>query len=116
MDKDMMTKVNDLLKAKGLRELSLDEMDKVSGGSTKQAPSDYTPFGGMNATDAGIVLQSIIDTKGVDVAVSFANEFWGHSPDWAKFIYASRDKDPGDYACQMIAKKSWESGHGGSGF
>ena len=32
MDKEMMGKVNELLKANGKRELSLDEMDKVSGG------------------------------------------------------------------------------------
>lgn len=32
MDKEMMNKVNDVLKAKGMRELSMDEMDKVNGG------------------------------------------------------------------------------------
>ena len=32
MDKKMMDKVNEMLKANGKRELSLDEMDKVSGG------------------------------------------------------------------------------------
>ena len=33
MDKEMMNKVNDVLKAKGMRELSMDEMDKISGGA-----------------------------------------------------------------------------------
>ena len=33
MDKEMMAKVNEVLKANGRRELSLDEMDKVSGGN-----------------------------------------------------------------------------------
>jgi hypothetical protein len=32
MDKDMMDKVNEAMKANGMRELSLDEMDKVAGG------------------------------------------------------------------------------------
>ena len=33
MDKEMMDKANEILKASGKRELCLDEMDKVSGGS-----------------------------------------------------------------------------------
>ena len=32
MDKEMLDKINEVLKANGTRELSLDEMDKVSGG------------------------------------------------------------------------------------
>ena len=32
MDKDMMAKINEALKANGRRELSMDEMDKVVGG------------------------------------------------------------------------------------
>ena len=32
MDKEIMDKVNEMMKAHGKRELSLDEMDKVSGG------------------------------------------------------------------------------------
>ena len=32
MDKDMMAKINEALKANGRRELSLDELDKVTGG------------------------------------------------------------------------------------
>ena len=33
MDKDTMAKVNEVLKEKGFQELSLDDLDKVSGGS-----------------------------------------------------------------------------------
>ena len=33
MDKEMMAKVNEILKANGRRELSLDELDKVVGGA-----------------------------------------------------------------------------------
>ena len=33
MDKEMMDKANEILKASGKRELCLDEMDKVSGGA-----------------------------------------------------------------------------------
>ena len=33
MDKDMMGKVNEAMKANGMRELSLDEMDMVNGGN-----------------------------------------------------------------------------------
>lgn len=32
MDKEIMDKVNEMMKANGMRELSMDEMDKVSGG------------------------------------------------------------------------------------
>ena len=33
MDKEMKVKIDEFLKAKGMRELNLDEMDKVSGGT-----------------------------------------------------------------------------------
>ncbi len=37
MDKDMMDKVNEAMKVNGKRELSLDEMDMVSGGFNPKA-------------------------------------------------------------------------------
>lgn len=36
MDKEMKVKIDEFLKAKGMRELNLDEMDKVSGGGDKK--------------------------------------------------------------------------------
>ena len=38
MDKEMKAKIDEVLKTNGKRELSLDEMDRVSGGSF---PADY---------------------------------------------------------------------------
>ena len=46
MKKEMMDKINEVLKAKGKRELSLDEMDKVSGGNmwTEMGYGEFTDF------------------------------------------------------------------------
>ena len=41
MDKEMMEKVNEVLKAHGKRELSLDEMDRVTGGQTCKRDGVY---------------------------------------------------------------------------
>ena len=44
MDKKMMDKMNEALKANGKRELSLDEMDKVSGGGKMWEEMSYNDF------------------------------------------------------------------------
>lgn len=36
MDKEMKVKIDEFLKANGMRELNLDEIDKVSGGGDKK--------------------------------------------------------------------------------
>ena len=36
MDKEMKVKIDEFLKAKGMRELSMEEMNKISGGGDKK--------------------------------------------------------------------------------
>ena len=47
MDKELMDKMNEALKVNGKRELSMDEMDKVSGGGLDY----YTLIDGTKATE-----------------------------------------------------------------
>jgi len=37
MDKEMMAKFGEMLNARGMRELNMDELGKVSGGDTREA-------------------------------------------------------------------------------
>ena len=67
MDTEMMKKINEIAKAHGRQELSLDDMDKVIGG---QGPS-Y--MGSIEDIDAYLeYLQAIVDAFGMDVAIGIA--------------------------------------------
>ena len=60
MDKEMMDKINEILKAKGKRELSMDELDKVVGGS-----ENYTA---EEERETNELYLSLARTFGFDVA------------------------------------------------
>ncbi len=112
MDKEMKAKIDELLKTNGKRELSLDEMDRVSGGSF---PADYR-INGYTAAEAGGMLQAVYDNLGLDVAEAFAIEFFGvKTNDWRKFMQASADLNAGYYAVDMIWNKAYNSRNGGFG-
>ena len=67
MDKEMLKKINEMAKAHGRQELSLDDMDKVIGG---QGPS-Y--MGSIEDIEAYLeYLQTIVDAFGMDVAIGIA--------------------------------------------
>ena len=108
MDKEMMGKVNELLKANGKRELSLDEMDKVSGGA-KEAPDDFRVCG-LTQLEAGRLLQAIVDTFGIDVAVDYATDTWVRTRDWRTYLEASKGRNEGYYAVFMIWGKIYHGG------
>ena len=110
MDKEMKAKIDEILKANSMRELSMDEMDRVSGGSF---PADYT-VNGYTAAEAGGMLQSVYDNFGLDVAEAFAIEVFGiKSNDWGKFMRASADLNAARYAVDMIWNKGYNSKNGG---
>lgn len=110
MDKEMKAKIDEVLKTNGKRELSLDEMDRVSGGSF---PADYR-INGYTAAEAGGMLQSVYDQFGLDVAEAFAIEVFGvKTNDWKKFMMASADLNAGRYAVDMIWNKGYNSSKGG---
>ena len=68
MDKEMMEKVNEVLKAHGKRELSLDEMDRVTGGQTCKRDGvyyiDLIGLGEFPLIAYGELLESIIKKQG----------------------------------------------------
>ena len=112
MDSEMKAKVEEFLKTNGRRELSMDEMDRVSGGSI---PADYR-INGYTVAEAGGMLQAVYDNFGLDVAEAFAIEVFGvKSNDWRKFMKASADLNAGYYAVDMIWNKAYNSKNGGFG-
>ena len=112
MDKEMQAKIDEILKANSRRELSLDEMDRVSGGSI---PADYR-INGYTVAEAGGMLQAVYDNFGLDVAEAFAIEFFGiKTNDWRKYMKASADLNAGYYAVDMIWNKAYNSKNGGFG-
>ena len=112
MDKEMKAKIDEVLKTNGKRELSLDEMDRVSGGSF---PADYR-INGYTAAEAGGMLQAVYDNFGLDVAEAFAIEVFGvKTNDWRGYMQASADLNAGRYAVDMIWNKGYNSKNGGFG-
>ena len=110
MDKEMKAKIDEVLKTNGKRELSMDEMDRVSGGSF---PADYR-INGYTAEQAGGMLQSVYDNLGLDVAVAFAIEVLGvKTADWEIYMKASAGRNEGYYAVNMIWNKGYNSSKGG---
>ena len=110
MDKEIKAKVDELMKDLGTRELSLDEMDRVSGGSF---PADYR-INGYTAAEAGGMLQAVYDNFGLDVAEAYAIEVFGvKTNDWRGYMQASADLNAGRYAVDMIWNKGYNSDKGG---
>ena len=112
MDKEMKAEIDEVLKTNGKRELSLDEMDRVSGGSF---PADYR-VNGYTAEEAGGMLQAVYDNFGLDVAEKFAIEVFGvKTNDWGEYMRASADRNAGRYAVDMIWNKGYNSKNGDFG-
>ena len=110
MDKEMKAKIDEVLKTNGKRELSMDEMDRVSGGSF---PADYR-INGYTAAEAGGMLQAVYDNFGLDVAVAYAIEVFGvKTNDWRGYMQASAGQNAGRYAVDMIWNKGYNSSKGG---
>ena len=114
MDKEMQAKVEEFVKSYGRRELSLDEMDKVSGG-TGSNDDPYEPrIAGMTEREMGSLLQAIVDSFGIDVAVDVALT-WVKTTDWRTWMEASKGCNEGWYAVGMIFEKFAKSGKKGGG-
>ena len=110
MDKEMKAKIDEVLKTNGMRELSMDEMDRVSGGSF---PADYR-INGYTVAEAGGMLQAVYDNFGLDVAEAYAIEVFGvKTNDWRNYMRASADLNAGRYAVDMIWNKGYNSSKGG---
>ena len=79
MEKEMMDKVNELLKANGKRELSMDEMDKVVGG--ENCLEYYVLADGSYITEGALTdsFRGLVPIVGYDVASVIFCEMTGLS-------------------------------------
>ena len=71
MDKEMMAKVNEVLKANGKRELSMDELDKVVGGY-------YVPNTDEERKQLIELAYALTDSYGFDIALDVFMETTGY--------------------------------------
>ena len=72
MDKDMMAKINEALKANGKRELSLDDLDKVVGGY-------YVPQTDEERKQLIELFYELTDSFGFDIAHGVFMETTGYT-------------------------------------
>ena len=91
MDKEMMGKVNELLKANGKRELSLDEMDKVVGGVDPEFEAQAYKLG-----------MTLVDAFPYDVAASVYCDMFGISQREAKNFATIGDASDKDKMSALI--------------
>ena len=70
MDKEMLAKFNEALKARGRQALSEDELDKVSGG--------VDTFGGMNESEMRDLFMSLTEQLGFDTAYKMFVDLTGY--------------------------------------
>ena len=71
MDKEMLAKINEVLKANGKRELSLDELDQVVGG----AGFGSSMFDTHEHVDAYCeIVDQIVACCGLDVAINWVQQ------------------------------------------
>lgn len=81
MDKDMKAKVDEIMKDLGTRELSLDEMDKVVGGSYSIKPDGKISINGqtpMTRDEFNNLMYAMADTYGIDMAIDFMKNQMGY--------------------------------------
>lgn len=80
MKPEIKAKVDEILKAHGMRELSLDDMDKVSGGwGSENYPHEIYLGGELydEATFNSVILE-VADSYGDDTALLFAQDLTGY--------------------------------------
>ena len=80
MDKEMMDKVNEILKKNGKRELSLDELDKVVGGETSAAMNSLLDDPEAVRSFVYDVIAPIDAVYGKDIVVTLLDEMF-HNPE-----------------------------------
>ena len=81
MDKEMKAKIDEILKANGKRELSMDELDKVVGGSYSIKPDGKISINGttpMTRDEFNNFMYAMAGTYGIDTAVDFMKDVMGY--------------------------------------
>ena len=81
MDKEMMAKVNEILKANGRRELSLDEMEQVVGGADFKYDGTYVYYMGIKETrdEFSSHIFDMAGSFGAGVTIGYLIELTGYN-------------------------------------
>ena len=106
MNPEIKAKVNEILKARGIREVSMDEMDKVSGGwGSENNPHEININGAQvdEATFNNMVLD-VMNSFGYDVALEVAQSLTNY-PFVAEGRHTSRKSAQGNM--EQVLKDFW---------
>ena len=111
MDKDAMAKVNEVLKANGKRELSMDEMDKVVGGTDVLVNGTVKSEG-----EVYDLAMAMVDSFGYDVAADAFCTMTGLDPYEIKRTRKGGCSDKENmqllvYRCMQIYDNIHDKGH-----
>ena len=104
--KELMAKVNEALKANGKRELSLDEMDKVSGGWGSENNPHEINIEGAKVDEATFnnLIMHVMDSFGYDVALEVAQDLTNY-PFVEEGRHTSRKSNKGNM--EQVLKDFW---------
>ena len=97
-----------------VQKISLNELDGLSGGAGSNDDPYEPRICGMTREEMGSLLQGIVDSFGIDVAVAVALT-WVQTSDWETWLRASRGCNEGRYAVNMLFEKFAKSGKKGGG-
>ena len=104
--KELMAKVNEALKANGKRELSLDEMDKVSGGWGSENNPHEINIEGAKVDEATFnnLIMNVMNSYGYDVALEVAQDLTNY-PFVEEGRHTSRKSNKGNM--EQVLKDFW---------
>ena len=108
MNPEIKAKVNEILKTRGIREVSMDEMDKVSGGwGSENNPLEININGAQvdEATFNNMVLE-VMNSFGYDVALEVAQDLTNY-PFVREGMHTSRKSAKGNM--EQVLKDFWYS-------
>ena len=106
MNPEIKAKVNEILKAHGKRELSMDEMDKVSGGwGSENNPHEiYIEGAKVDEATFNNLIMHVMDSFGYDVALQVAQDLTNY-PFVGEGMHTSRKSGKGNM--EQVLKDFW---------
>ena len=106
MNPEIKAKVNEILKARGTRELNMDEMDKVAGGWGSENNPHEINIEGAKVDEATFnnLIMHVMDSFGYDVALQVAQDLTNY-PFVGEGMHTSRKSDKGNM--EQVLKDFW---------
>lgn len=109
MDKEMKAKVDEFLKANGMRELCMDKMDKVSGGGYGiRSDGTISVNGGPRVTREVFnnMIFAMTDAFGYDSTIEYIKNYLGYTcPEMDKASGGNSDRD----AMGIVMDRFWSN-------